>query len=84
MGDPHLHFANGGSADFRGKNGSSYAFLSAPRVQINVLTEARTFKRALEMRASVKHSAWQTVHGSFITRAFLRLATHDDKVSCAN
>ena len=67
VGDPHLQFAGGGKADFRGRNGTVYSFLSAPRLQVNVLTEARTFKRA--------HTATkrQLVHGSFITRAFIRL-----------
>ena len=67
VGDPHLQFNGGGKADFRGRNGTIYAFLSAPRLQVNVLTEARTFKRA---RTATKR---QLVHGSFITRAFLRL-----------
>jgi hypothetical protein len=62
-GDPHLTFANGGSADFRGANGAIFAFLSAPGIGANVLTESRDFGR------------WggQLVHGSFITHIFLKL-----------
>jgi len=33
QGDPHLRFADGGVADFRGRNGTYYALLSAPGVQ---------------------------------------------------
>ena len=59
-GDPHLQTA-------MRRNGTVYSFLSAPLLQVNVLTEARTFKRA---RTATKR---QLVHGSFITRAFIRL-----------
>ena len=69
VGDPHLIFANGGKADFRGKNGTIYAFLSAPKLQVNVLTEARTFRRVHSARRR------QLVHGSFVTRAFIRILT---------
>lgn len=37
--DPHLHFAHGGRADFRGKHGQMYAFFSAPGLAVNVKTE---------------------------------------------
>ena len=56
--DPHLAFARGGRADFRGRDGAYYAFLSTPGLQINVRTEEaqfKTFRDAL------------TVDGSFIT-----------------
>ena len=33
-GDPHLVFATGGKADFRGSNLDSYAFLSSPGYQV--------------------------------------------------
>ena len=33
-GDPHLLFANGGKADFRGSHRDSYAFLSSPGYQV--------------------------------------------------
>lgn len=62
-GDPHLNFASGGSADFRGDDGVVFCFLSAPNIAVNVLTEARDFIRW----------AGQTVHGSFITSIFLKL-----------
>ena len=56
--DPHLSFAFGGRADFRGKHGVYYSFLSTPSLAINVRTEEaqfKTFRDAL------------MVDGSFIT-----------------
>ena len=34
--DPHLVFAHGGRADFRGRDGQYYNFLSAPGFAVNV------------------------------------------------
>ena len=56
--DPHLAFARGGRADFRGRNGAYYAFLSTPGLQINVRTEEAIFKTYRDAL---------TVDGSFIT-----------------
>ena len=39
--DPHLAFPRGGTADFRGRNGIYYSFLSSPGFAVNVKTEAR-------------------------------------------
>ena len=41
--DPHLHFAHGGEADFRGRNDTCYAFFSAPGLAVNVKVEESTF-----------------------------------------
>jgi len=62
-GDPHLSFANGGSADFRGLDRHIFNFVSAPNFTVNVMTVATDFVR------------WggQVVHGSFITRLFAKL-----------
>ena len=38
-GDPHLHFAHGGRADFRGRDGAYYAFFTAPSLAVNVRVE---------------------------------------------
>ena len=35
----HLHFARGGEADFRGRDGVYYNFFSAPGFTVNVKTE---------------------------------------------
>ena len=56
-GDPHIHFAHGGSADFRGKNDTYYSLLSAPGVQFAARTRDATF---LLPRP-------QLVYGSFFT-----------------
>ena len=56
--DPHLYFADGGRADFRGKHGQLYAFFSAPGLAVNLKTEEATFQ--------LKRNRL-TVHGSFIT-----------------
>ena len=43
--DPHLAFAHGGRADFKGLDGRYYNFFSAPGFSVNVKTEARREKR---------------------------------------
>ena len=47
-GDPHLAFAHGGKADFRGKHGAIYCFLSTPGLALNVKTEASTLPTSLQ------------------------------------
>jgi len=56
--DPHLSFAHGGHADFRGRSGFLYNFLSVPGLAINVKTEDARF---------TLHEGKLTVDGSFIT-----------------
>jgi len=58
--DPHIHFAHGGRADFRGRNGMYYNFFSAPRLSVNVKTEDASFRL---------HGGKLIVHGSFVTEA---------------
>ena len=41
--DPHLNFAHGGTADFRGRDKTYYNFFSAPNLSVNVMTEDATF-----------------------------------------
>ena len=60
--DPHLHFASGGRADFRGHNGTLYNFFSAPDLSLNILTEDATF---------TLHGGRLLVNGSFITEAYV-------------
>jgi len=61
--DPHLSFAHGGKADFRGRHGALYNFLSAPGLAVNVKTEEARF------RLHNLHDSGGTlvVDGSFIT-----------------
>ena len=63
--DPHLSLPRGGRADFRGRDGQYYCFLSAPRLAINIKTEDATF------RLYNLHDKGGTlvVEGSFITEA---------------
>ena len=41
--DPHLNFAHGGRADFRGRDKTYYCFFSGPKLSVNVLIEDATF-----------------------------------------
>ena len=61
--DPHLHFAHGGRADFRGKDRQCYNFFSAPGLSVNVRIEAATYM----LSRAPGHAL--IVHGSFITEA---------------
>ena len=61
-GDPHLGFAHGGEADFRGRHGVFYNFFSAPDFGVNVKTEEARF---------FLHGNKLTVDGTFITEAHI-------------
>ena len=63
-GDPHLSLAYGGQADFRGKHGKYYNFLSAPGVSMNIGTDESLFKLKK-----------LTVNGTFVTIASIVLRT---------
>jgi len=56
--DPHLSLAHGGRADFRGKGGAYYNFLSAPGVSVNVRFDEALF---------TLHDGRLLVNGTFIT-----------------
>ena len=60
--DPHISFANGGSADMRGRHNALYNFLSAPAFSVNVKTEEAVFKI---------HDGALIVNGSFLTEAHI-------------
>ncbi|EOD11383.1 hypothetical protein EMIHUDRAFT_104796 [Emiliania huxleyi CCMP1516] len=60
--DPHLAFPHGGTADFRGRNGIYYSFLSSPGLAVN----DATFKL---------HNSKLMVDGSFITEVHLSART---------
>ena len=64
-GDPHLHFAHGGEADFRGEDGAVYAMLHHTGLAVNALFEASAFFLASPPNLKV--------HGTFVTDVFLRL-----------
>ena len=68
--DPHLYFAYGGRADFRGRNGAFYSFLSAPGLAVNVKIEEALF---------TLHDGALTVNGSFITEAHVLARGIEDR-----
>ena len=60
-GDPHLHFAGGRRADFRGTPGVTFALLSAPGVAANVHIEAADFMLGGAL-----------IHGTYMTELTIR------------
>ena len=68
-GDPHINFANGGKADFRGSHRDRYAFVSSPGYQFAPYFQEVDFmyKSAVGLR--------QLVHGTFMTQATWRVRT---------
>ena len=68
-GDPHITFANGGIADFRGSHRGRYAFISSPAYQFAPYFQEIDFmyKSAVGLR--------QLVHGTFMTQATWRVRT---------
>ena len=60
-GDPHLKLANGGVADFRGRNDTFFNFLSSPGFSMNIKTTEADFTLRKKL----------LVHGSFMTEAHL-------------
>ena len=63
QGDPHLYFAHGGTADFRGKNNTNYNLLSAPGYSFASRTVDSTFLLPKP----------RLVHGSFFVNASWRV-----------
>ena len=66
--DPHLSFAHGGKADFRGRDQTLWNFLSARNISMNVKTEDATFK----LRKA-------TIHGSFLTETHIVARTRANR-----
>jgi len=65
-GDPHLSFAHGGIAHFRGADHGVFNFLSAPNVSFNIETEDATYSTAFSNR---------TINGSFMVTATWAIRT---------
>ena len=61
--DPHLVFAHGGGADFRGRDGAYWNFFSSPNVSLAMRTTAVDFR----LRPTL------LVHGTFLTGAYFSL-----------
>ena len=64
-GDPHLTFAHGGTADFRGVDGKHFVMLSAPNVQFSMRTNNATH----DLKSMDTEWKWKRVDGSFFTEA---------------
>ena len=60
--DPHLNFAHGGRADFRGRHNAVYNFLSLPKISVNVRTEETIF---------TLHNGALIINGTFLTEAHI-------------
>ena len=79
IGDPHLTFAHGGHADYRGEHGQYFNFLSAANMSLNVRFKNASF-----------NNGFQDVHGTYITEAhavyrtikgsFYNVSFHSDKL----
>ena len=68
-GDPHLTFANGGRADFRGSHRACYVFVSSPGFQF------APYFQAIDFELTSSTGVRQLVHGTFMTRAYWRVRT---------
>jgi len=73
-GDPHIVFAHGGKADFRGSHRDYYAFVTAPGYQFAPYFQEVDFWYASPTGAK------QLVHGTFMTRAAWRVRTSANRV----
>ena len=68
--DPHLNFAYGGHADFRGRHNALFNFLSTPRLSVNVKTEESLFHLV------DGEGRFRTINGTFLTEAHLVAQIH--------
>ena len=73
-GDPHIVFAHGGKADFRGSDKAAYAFLSSAGYSFAPFFEAVDYFYTTEL--GVK----QLIHGTFMTRAYWNVRTSAGRV----
>jgi len=60
--DPHIQFASGGFADFRGKHGTIYNYVSAPGLSVNVRHEEALYHL---------HDGKLLVNGTFMTEVHI-------------
>lgn len=83
-GDPHLQFADGGSADFRGHDDGIYNMLSSPAVSVNALFRQQDF---FNTEGRIQFIAPGTnvhdkaiVHGTFIFETYATVRTASGRV----
>lgn len=74
-GDPHLIGFHGDKFDFRGRNNTVYALLSARHLAVNALFALQTFV----MGGTCERCSFKTVHGSFIKAVYVRTLTSAGK-----
>jgi len=65
--DPHLTFAHGARADFRGRHGAIYNFLSAQSLSVN----GRISESSFFVHQGPPAYATITVHGTFMTEIYM-------------
>ena len=71
--DPHIHFADGGRADFRGQHNKIFNFLSARNVSVNIKTVASDFKWT---RGTITDMAPpRLIHGTRMDAAYWHIRT---------
>ena len=74
-GDPHITFANGGRADFRGSDQDNYVFISSPGYQF------APFFQEVDFHYTSPTAVTQLVHGTFMTQAHWRVrASNGDEL----
>jgi len=66
QGDPHLSLAHGARADFRGRHGGIFNFLSAQKLSVNALISNASF----QLREPPQYATIR-VDGTFITEAYV-------------
>jgi len=81
-GDPHLTFAHGGRADFRGEHGRLFNLLSAARLSINAMTEEGIFR----MNEATVNGSWLTQFHALATTSagLLQFSMFGFKISPAS
>ena len=70
--DPHLNFAHGGRADFRGRDKTHFNFFSGPKLSVNVLIEDATF-------VITDNKGSLTVDGTYITQVHVNAIVGGEK-----
>ena len=68
-GDPHISFAHGGTADFRGSHRGRYAFISSPGFSF------APYFQEIDFWYSTVVGLKQLIHGTFMTQVVWRVRT---------
>ena len=83
-GDPHLQFADGGSADFRGSHNGIYNMLTSDGISVNALFREQDFYQSASgiefARPGSKQGEKFLVHGTFIFEAYTTVRTSSGRL----